>query len=358
MPEETNFPAIPEIVRKPEDEKEYVRVGDEEYGPWDMLDERIELSPDRAHWAITGKQRNNYYVLSDGCQYGPFFPGIIGPWFDPGRGTFVFSAQRDNEFFLVAGGEIIKEGKIVEKAIGNEYLVVNRKRFGPYEHVRDPLFSLSGKKWAAAVRRDNQIYLLLNGKEHGPFLTVSQIEFSEVENVCTCHCITDQGKWLLIGSEQLFGPYESISGPYFSPNGKRWGADIEKKKWYGFMVDGIEYGPFTYQLGFMPRFSRDSQHWFVTLDSGYEDNPHSFILDGVKYGRFKLINYFFMEDNKFIALYKKGGVKYIFLDGHTIGPFRYNSKKIVHLENDVLYDLVFKRKGNKKVAPLMNLCGV
>lgn len=358
MTEETNVPAVPEIVRKPEDDKWYIRFGSEEYGPWENLDNEIQLSPDRTHWAITGEQRNNYYVLADGCQYGPFFPGIIGPWFDPGRGTFVFSAQRDNEFFLVAGGEIIKEGKIVKKSIGNEYLAVNRKKFGPYESVWRPQFSLSGKKWAASVDRDGQSYLLLNGKEHGPFRDVSRIEFSEVDNVCTCHCTTDQGKWLLIGGEQLFGPYKSIHGPYFSPDGKHWGLDIERKKWNGFLVDGIEFGPFPHQEFFCPEFNQNSNHWVVTLDSGYDGSPHSFILDGIKHGPFKILGSGFMADGNYFCYYRLRGKYFFWINGRRIGPYCYKGKELILRDHAVLADMTFVNKGKKSIRRCVVHCPI
>lgn len=172
MTKETIEPDIFEIIQKPENEKWYVRIGGKEYGPWDELDDvedegekrcwtKIQFSPDRVHWAIRGKLNENYYVLADGRKYGPF--NIKGPIYDPRRVAFVFAAQRGNEFFLVANGEAVKKGKVVEKADEEEFIIVNGKRFGPYQDIELPLFSLSGKKWTAAVWREKQSFLLLNG---------------------------------------------------------------------------------------------------------------------------------------------------------------------------------------------------
>ena len=354
-------PNLPVIKKRQANGKSYVYWQGKEYGPWDELDDvedegkrrcwtKIQFSPDRVHWAIRGRLNEKHYLLIDGRKYGPFNFNIKGPMYDPSRGAFVFAAQRDNEFFLIANGKIIKKGKVIQEGYEEEFIVVNNKRFGPYQDIELPLFSLSGKKWAAAVWREKQSFLLLNGKEHGPFRHVSRVEFSRGAEICTCSCSNEQGEGLLVNGEKFYSPNKGHSGPWFSPDGKRWGLDIQKgKKWYGFVVDGIEYGPFPYQF-FVPQFSPDSRHWAVILNSGYEDRPHSFILDGVKHGPFKLLEFGFMADNLFIALFQKGNARYIFLDGRTIGPFRHKNKKLIHLENAVLSDLVFIKKGKKNVC--------
>jgi hypothetical protein len=349
-------PNLPVIEKRQATGKSYIHWQGKEFGPWDKLDEKIKLSPDHVHWVIRGKLNEKWYVLTDGRKYGPFNFNIKGPMFDPGRGTFVFAAQRDNEFFLVANGKIIKKGKVVEKPDEEEFIIVNGKRFGPYHDIELPLFSLSGKKWAAAVWREKQSFLLLNSKEHGPFKHVSRVEFSRGGEICTCSCSSKEGRGLLVDGEKFYGPYKGHSGPWFSPDGKRWGLEIEKKKrWYGFLIDDVEYGPFPYQW-FVPRFSPDSRHWAVILDSGYEDRPHSFILDGIKYGPFKITDIGFMADNRFICGYRQRGQFFILLDGREIGPYCHEAKDIIRVSGAILANMTFVKKGKKTICRCVISC--
>lgn len=340
---------ISELIREPGTGKWYVRIGGKEYGPWDEVDRPFKYSPDSKHWAIRGELHEKYYVLADGRKYGPFNFNIKGPVFDPGHGAFVFAAQRDNEFFLVANGKIIKKGKVVEKPDEEKFIIVNGKHFGPYHDIELPLFSLSGKKWTATVHRENKSFLLLNGKEYGPFKVVDHPEFSGGGELCTCSCFSKEGRGFLVDGEKFYGPYKGHSGPWFSPDGKRWGLDIEKKKkWYGFLVDGIEYGPFPFQY-FVPRFSPDSRRWAVTLDSGYEDRPHSLILDGQKYGPYDIRDFAFTVDNHCLSLFRRRGSYFIFLDGREIGPYRHADKKLHNIGDAVIADLGFGKKSKKVV---------
>lgn len=349
MAEKTNVPDLPVIEKKQKNGKSYVHWLGKEFGPWDKLDEKVQFSPDGKHWAIRGELNEKWYVLTDGRKYGPFSFNIKGPMFDPGRGAFVFAAQRYNEFFLVANGKIVKKGKVIEKADEEKFIIVNSKRFGPYHDIELPLFSLSGKKWAAAVYREKQSFLMLNGKEYGPFKNVGRPEFSRGAEICTCSCSNDQGEGLLVDGGKYYGPYKDHSGPRFSPDGKRFGLEIAKiKRWYGFLVDNVEYGPFPYQW-FVPQFSSDSRHWAVTLDSGYEDKPHSFILDGIQYGRFRISEAGFMEDNRFLCIYRQRGNLFIQLDDRRLGPYRCNKKDILHATGAELADMAFIKKGKKTV---------
>ncbi|MCX6558388.1 MAG: hypothetical protein NTW95_13315 [Candidatus Aminicenantes bacterium] len=345
---------ISELIRKPGTGKWHVRIDGKEYGPWDKVDRPFKYSPDGKHWALTGKLHDKYYVLADGCKYGPFNFNIKGPWFDPCRGVFVFTAQRDNEFFLVAGGEVIRKGSVVEKPGGEMFITVSNKHFGPYQDVELPLFSPSGKKWAAALRRDDKGFLLLNGKEYGPFRAVERPEFSRGGELCTCPCRDDKGQGLLVEGEKFYGPFEQYFGPWYSLDGKHWGLDIQKKKWHGFLVDGIEYGPFPFQY-FVPEFSPDGKHWAVMLD-GNSAKRRFILLDGKKYGPYDISNFAFTVDNHCLSLFRRKGNYIIFIDGREIGPYCHADKKLHPIDGAVLADLVFVIKGKKAVRRCVISC--
>ena len=339
----------PVIEKRGKNEKHYLRWGSKEFGPWDELDDEVIFSLDRRNWVIRGELHGKSYVVIDGCKYGPFDRRVSKPSYDPGRKEFVFTASREGEFFLIANGKIIKKGKTVEKSDEKVILLVNSKRFGPYQYIFSPQFSLSGKRWAADAEKDGESWLLLDGKEYGPFKRVGCMEFSKGGETCASRCDRGQGEELLLDGERFFGPYAGMDGPIFSPDGRRWGMDIRKgKKWYGFVVDGVEYGPFPFQF-FFPRFSPDSSHWFVVLNGGYEDKPYSFILDGKLFGRFKIREIGFMDEGHFLCTFYRRGRYFVNLDGNEIGPFGHDEDDVAMAGGKIAAVMGFIKKG--KGAP-------
>lgn len=348
----------PVIERREKNNKYYLHWGEKEFGPWDELDREVKFSPDNNHWAIRGMLHERSYVLSDGGKYGPFDYRSSEPWYDPGRKAFAFTANRGKEFFLIADGKIVKKGKTVENKGGEVFLLLNRRRYGPFQNVYFPAFSLSGRRWAAQVDKEGQSRLLLDGKEYGPFPGMGVMEFSKGAELFACRCDRGQGEGLLIEGEQFFGPYQGIFGPFFSPDGRRWGMDVGKgEKWHGFVVDGSEYGPFPFQY-FVPRFSGDSRHWSVVLDSGYEDRPHSFILDGKRFGPFKISEVGFMEDGRFVCTFSRRGKYYIHLDERLIGPFRHEKNDAIRVDGELLAIMGHIKKGRETPRRCVISCRV
>ncbi len=292
-------------------------------GPWGFLEKKPVYSPDGKHWAVRGELHQKWYVLIDGIKHGPFDSWLKQPWFDRERSAFVFTAGRKNEFYLMIDGRIIKTGRIFEKGEGKVSLHIEGRRYGPYEDIREGVFSPSGGKWAAAAWRGDQCWLLLNGKEHGPFRKVGDVEFGPGIEPCACRVDRGNGPELLIDGERFYGPYDGIFGPEFSPDGRRWGMDIAMKNLqHGFIVDGETFGPFPYQY-FFPRFSADSRRWFVVLDGGREDRPYAFILNGRRCGPFRIREIGFMADGRFLSTYYRRKRYFINFDGREIGPFEH-----------------------------------
>jgi|GEM_PF-884464 len=348
----------PVIERREINQKYYLHWGGKEFGPWDELDREVKFSPDNGHWAIRGTLHERSYVLIDGSKYGPFDYCTSKPWYDPDRMAFAFTANRGNEFFLIVDGKIVKKGKTVKNEEGDFFLLVNSRRCGPFQNVFFPAFSLRGRRWAAQVDREVRSWLVLDGREYGPFSSVGVMEFSKGAELFACRCDRGQGEGLLIEGEQFFGPYESIFGPFFSPDGKRWGLDVGKgKKWHGFVVDGIEFGPFPFQY-FVPRFSSDSRHWSVVLDSGYEDKPHSFILDGKRFGPFKISEVGFMEDGHFVCTFSRRGKYYIHLDERLIGPFQHEKNDAVRVDGELFAIMGHIKRGKETPRRCVISCRV
>jgi hypothetical protein len=343
----------PVILQRREKQRFWLRWRGKKYGPWDNLDRSIRYSPDGKHWAVRGKLHGRYYVLVDGARYGPFDGYVEGPVFDEERGFFVFAAMRNNEFLLVAGGRVMRRGKIVEKPGEGKYVCVGKDRHGPYYGVWSAQFSLQGGRWAAIASREGEgqgFYLLLDGRESGPFTELEpRGEFSPTGSIFFCReLFGDDSRTLqniVINGERVYGPCEAPFIHYFSPDGKRWMVHAKRDMFEGIVVDGREYGNYPFPR-FIFDFSPDSRHWCALVGRGKKD---MIVIDGKEYGTYELKAPDFTEDSRFVAYFRRGDARWVFFDGREVGPYRYKSKKRIHIEDAILADLVFIKKGKKTV---------
>ena len=346
-------PNDPVILQRREKHRFWLRWQGKKYGPWDSLDRLIDYSLDKKHWAVRGVLHGSYYVLADGERYGPFDGYVLGPEFDEERGVFVFAAMRGHEFLLVADGKVVRRGRIVEKPGEGKYVCVGKNRYGPYYEVWSAHFSLQGGRWAAIVSRDGQgkgFYLVLDGKEFGPFTELEpRGEFSPTGRLFFCReLLGDDPRTLqniVINGERVYGPCEAPFIHFFSPDGRRWMVHAKREGFEGIVVDGREYCHCPFPK-FIFDFSPDSRRWFALVNRGKKD---MIVIDGREYGTSELKAPGFTGDSRFVAYFRRKDADWIFYDGREVGPFRYKSKKRIHMEDAILADLVFMKKGKKKI---------
>lgn len=362
MAEKTNIPDLPVIEKKQKNGKSYVHWLGKEFGPWDRLDEKVQFSPDGKHWAIRGELHDKYYVLTDDCKYGPFDGHVVGPEFDEERGVFVFAAMRGSEFLLVTGGKVVRQGRIVERPGEGKYILVGKSRYGPYYEVWSAHFSLQGGRWAAIASRDGQgkgFYLVLDGKESGPFTELEpRGEFSPGGHIFFCRELfgddTRTQQNIVINGERVYGPCEASFIHFFSPDGRRWMVHAKREGFEGIVVDGREYGNYPFPK-FIFDFSPDSRHWYALIGKGEKD---MIVIDGREYGTYELKAPHFTVESRFVAYFRKRKADWIFYDGREVGPFRYKNKRRIHLEDAVLADMIFIKKGTKTVRRCVITCTV
>ena len=344
-------PNDPVILQRREKQRFWLRWKGKKYGPWDKLDRMIDFSPDKRHWAVRGELHGRYYVLVDGDRYGPFDGYVEGPEFDEERGVFVFAAMRGNEFLLVAGGKVVRRGRIVEKPGEGKYVCVGKDRHGPYYEVWSAHFSLRGGRWAAIASRDGErqgFYLILDGREFGPFIELEpRGKFSPTGSLLFCRELFGDDsctlEYIVINGERVYGPCEAPYIHFFSPDGKRWMAHVRRGAFEGIVIDGHEYGNYPFPK-FIFEFSPDSRRWYALIGKGKKD---MIVIDGREYGTYELKTPGFSEDSRFVAYFRRGGARWVFFDGREIGPYRYKGKKRIHIGSALLADLVFLKKGKK-----------
>lgn len=353
MKNKSSDPNDPVILCRREKQRYWLRWGEKKYGPWDKLDRSIQYSPDRKHWAIRGELHGHYYVLADGVRYGPFDGYVDSPEFDEARGGFVFAAMRGNEFLLVAGGKVVRRGKVIEKPGEGKYVCVGKDRHGPYYEVWSSHFSLQGGRWAAIASRDGEgrgFYLVLDGREFGPFVELEpRGRFGPGGCIYYCLELFEENSRtmenIVINGERVYGPCEDAFIHDFSPDGKRWMVHAKRGEFEGLVVDGLEYGNYPFPK-FIFDFSPDSRRWSALIGKGKKD---MIVIDGKEYGTYELKAPGFTADSRFVAYFLRGGARWVFFDNREIGPFRYKSKKRIHIGSALLADLLFLKKGKKTI---------
>lgn len=236
---------------------------------------------------------------------------------------------------------------VIRKKNKKYYMRWGKMELGPWDWASEPEYTPDRRSWVIRGKRGGRLYLLVDGVEHGPFDRFGRDRwYTWTHDAFACTVIRGREIFLIengrmdkkgeivekngatfleIGGRS-FGPYKKVTDLLFGAGVNHWTADVEKQgRWHGFVVDGVEYGPFPRQF-FGARFSFDGSRWFVALDRGRENSVCSFILDGKKYGRFKIGEMIFLNDNLFQYTLTRRGKHFVVLEGREIGPFLHDSK--------------------------------
>lgn len=233
----------------------------------------------------------------------------------------------------------------IKKRGKKHYVVWDEREFGPWDWVGKLEFTCDHRSWEIRVKKRGRYHLLVDGIAHGPFDRFGRERwYSQCHNTFACTVIRGReifliengrmerkgeiaekdGATFLEISGHSFGPYKKVTDLLFSPGGKHWTADVGKHgRWHGFVVDGIEYGPYPKQF-FGARFSPDGSRWFVALDQGRENSVCRFILDGRPHDPFKIGEMCFLGDNRFLFTHVRRGKHFFVLEGREIGPFTHD----------------------------------
>jgi len=237
--------------------------------------------------------------------------------------------------------------QVIEKRGGKHYVRWGEKEFGPWDWVDAMEFTCDRQSWMVRVKSGGKLYMLIDGVAHGPFDSFGRERwFTMTHNAFVCTVIRGREIFLIengrmdkkgeivdknsatfleIGGRS-FGPYKKVTDLLFGAGGRHWTADVEKQgRWHGFNVDGVEYGPYPRQF-FGACFSPDGKRWFVALDRERENSVCSFILDGKTYGRFRIGEMGFCNENRFYYSHTRREKYFAVFEGREIGPFLHDDK--------------------------------
>lgn len=248
-------------------------VNDMEGRLYDSVSKKSVFSPDGKRLAYRAQRGGDSFVVEDGAEL-KAYDEVGEPVFSSDGKRLGYWARRAGRHFMVVDGE---EGKTIYRDCGDPAfssdgkriaygarrktgewcLVIDGKESGSYEHIGmeseadGPHFSPDGSRVACQVWHDGKRYMLVDGKETGPYDKISRPVFSP-DGKHLAHLAGRGEKWLLVCDGREGKEYDAfMPGLFFSPDSKHL-AYVAEGEWRWLMVvDGIE--TMTYWWVIVPR---------------------------------------------------------------------------------------------------------
>lgn len=265
--------------------------------------------------------------------------------FYKGRLRYVLTLKKQGEYFYIIGGKrfgpydtagtvfcndsksacaIITDDNSVLFADGTKY---------DYKYGFDvrPVFNRKGDKWMAIIHSKKEVFVVVNGKKYGPYQSVDSHRFNHSGTMWKCRALKDGKYFILADGTEYFLEKDNRHTLYdekaekekldttYCPDWNNWAYKIKKSDgWYLVFRDDKSYGP--YKKIKSPKFNIDGTMWGF---AGKKKGKWYVNILGNEQGPFDKLaeNYFICQNNKWaiVAEYKKK--KYVFIDNQCYGPF-------------------------------------
>ncbi len=205
------------ILAQEQDDRHYAIVHGKSYGPYREMGE-MSFTLDGSHWGIFIKRDGEELLLMDGKEYGPCK-----------FSTFPFYSDRSAGFAFEKGGR--------------PYLMINGREHGPFPGpvVGSPLFYNHGKKWIYTLKKKEKQYLIQEKISLGPYDEILSTAVSE-DGGFLLFSYRQEGEEYVYAGGKTFGPFGRVTG--LSLEGKDWAFSGRRAEGRYFTINGQEYGPF------------------------------------------------------------------------------------------------------------------
>lgn len=254
--------------------KWYVYQGNSKKGPFDNISYVYGYSVGN-ELAYTFQSNGKWFAVSGKDTKGPFNEIRIGPFFtakdmiayvvpDGNNLALYIGNQKIGPFQKVWAFTVTDDGKVLFYGIptgafgpaGGFYLYEgDTKRAGPFQSVQNAL-AYNAKDHAFAIATGSPAILQYGNEQLGPYESIVGITFSPDGATLTYSAKSDD-KWYLFVGGQKAGPFDDEVGPQFSPDGKSLAFAAKIGSNWNVYVNGMTLGPFEDHGGIT--FSPDGQ---------------------------------------------------------------------------------------------------
>jgi hypothetical protein len=236
------------------DKKYYYQIGGDTFGPY-KFGASVAFSADNQHYGYNYSMAEyEEYVVIDGKKFGPY-EQVLGPYFS-GSGSFAAFLYMKN---------------------WKHFIDINGKTYDVFQEGHIPSYSPDGKRFAFVYVKSGKYYANIDGKSEGGYGDIQPVLFSADGSEYGYAYKKDLQKFYMKAGKKDYGPYDSAYGLYYSPSGKDFGFACKKggkvvKNEYGtksvaggswyMNITGKEYGPYDgvlYRNGNAIKFS--GGHW-------------------------------------------------------------------------------------------------
>jgi len=247
-----------------------------EYGPYDRVFSPC-FNASGTKWRCIVRIDNIEYFLSDGKLI-PLKIGDPSGLYQPEDVPRVFYSPEWNRW-----GYVLKTGD------GEKIIFDDGAAFGPYPQVTLPVYSLSGKHWTFAYKKNDSWQVVVDGITGQTLMSETPPVLSYIsaapKNELLAAIFQDKNKYINIAGN-TFGPYQSIE-KITAQSGQWCISVLTPKKNTVHIINGKEYGP--YVLTGVPSFSPKSWGFPVHAPNGKE---YLYFADGKQSGSYKKIDVF------------------------------------------------------------------
>ncbi len=273
----------------PENDIQYVNVMGTIYGGFNSVSIPV-ISGNEKVFAFSYEQENKYYINFNGKITGGYRspPQNITLSWDGTQIGYTINVDDFKEVVIinnVMSQESWQTGPIVFSKTGKSYgysydistheekkvfAVINGKTYGPYFNVDEMVFSGDGHNWAFCYTTNqfSSSCLLINDRLYenafSPF-------FSEKGDKYGFVFLTNQNERCLNLNGKIYGPYENIDRPFYSPDAKKTIINAEQ----GILMDGTNfYYPINNDIQFSPNGK------YYAYSCMYEGSDYSILAGG------------------------------------------------------------------------------
>ncbi len=209
----------------------------------------------------------------------------------------------------------------MEEREGLRYLLLEGKEYGPFGEDERPYYLRRRPPAFQAVKKDGKSCLSSPGKQYGPFDELGRIA-DNGQRVIFWFRRGEQ--WYAAVDDKEFGPYDYKPAweelrLEFSQDGKRFAFTARRPAGWYLVVDGQEYGPYE-----LPRyhskfpFSSDNAHFALTTRRG---GQWWLLVDGKEIGPLEAEPWWEFQGPNLCYIAKQRGVFHIVLGDKEWGPY-------------------------------------
>jgi hypothetical protein len=313
-------------VNKTEMDDNYIGVGGEVWGPFELCDSVAEdiIAPRGSSWGCWVRENGRDYALVNGEVWGPY-ERMYHVSFSADGSSWGFKAREGGKWLAVVNGEkVAYRGEAFEEPMFgqvyesptyavdfsgdgsvwgfpgyerdkgrriNSYVVINGTEWGPWPWVGYFAISFDGSVWGATLCIKGESGVIINGEKwppEGGYVITRDFTVSDYNGSWAFAASKGDTYWyryIIVNGEE-YGPYSGVYDVVFSPDGRQWGATIAKEAGgVRLLINGVEREDL---LGYSDlEFSPSGNTW--TARTRREDHYYRRI-DGVDYGPYTCEN--------------------------------------------------------------------